>query len=183
MTVQNDFLPFAAAASANVIPQAAYAGLGARTTGMQSGVAPSAVFNKPLRQMSIMAAVMAQAIVDQTGQPAIDDGTIATLEANFIKAVKIIAGAPIYTNAPTTVGYGSYAVDTRAGPFTLQLPANPPVGTIVEFLDLALSWGTYPLTLAATGGGTVVGSPQPLVCDAAGEVFKIWFDGSDWRLF
>ncbi|WP_233831771.1 gp53-like domain-containing protein [Paraburkholderia sp. ZP32-5] len=92
MATENDFLPFAAGAGANVLSQAAYAALSAVSTGYQSGVAQSAAVNKTLRQSSIMAAVLAQFIVAETGQAAIDDGTTATLLANFTKAVASAAG-------------------------------------------------------------------------------------------
>jgi hypothetical protein len=88
MPTEQDFLPFAAGSSANVLTQAQYAVLGALTNGFSSGVAQSNAVNKALRQSSIMAAVLAQFVVDQSGQPAIDDGTIATLEANLITAIR-----------------------------------------------------------------------------------------------
>ncbi|WP_261531256.1 gp53-like domain-containing protein [Burkholderia multivorans] len=87
MATQNDFLPFATGPGANVVDQATYAALGALTTGFLSGTAQSVQVNKVWRQSSIMAAVIAQFIVGQTGQPAIDDGTTPTLLANFTKAV------------------------------------------------------------------------------------------------
>lgn len=93
----NDFLPFATAAGANVVSQATYAGLSAIATGYQAGVAQSAQLNKTWRQSSIMAAVVAQFIVDTTGANAVDDGTIATLEANFIAALRL-AGVFIGTD-------------------------------------------------------------------------------------
>jgi hypothetical protein len=87
--MSNDFIPFAVGGSANVTPQATYA---ANTTltqgGFQSGLAKSPDLNKVWRQSSIMAAVLAQFIVDQSGQNAVDDGTTATLEANLISAVR-----------------------------------------------------------------------------------------------
>jgi hypothetical protein len=83
----NDFLPFGGGAGANVIDQATYAALTARLAGFQSGVAQSAQLNKVWRQSSIMAAVLAQFIVDQTGSDAIDEGTIATLLANLKQAI------------------------------------------------------------------------------------------------
>lgn len=179
---QNDFLPFATAAGANVIDQPTYVALGARSAGMTAGVAPSAVFNKIMRQMSIMASVMAQLIADQTGQNAIDDGTITTLKSNFIQAIKILGGAPIYTAAPTAVGYGAYAVDTSAGSFALALPASPIKGTVIEFYDITGTWAVNPLTISRNGS-TILGASSDLVCDVAGETFKIWYNGSDWRLF
>ncbi|WP_261522975.1 hypothetical protein [Burkholderia multivorans] len=83
----NNFKPFAAAAGANVMAQADYEALAALLTGFQSGTAQSAQLNKVWRQSSIMAAVLAQFIVDLTGQDAIDDGTTATLLANLKAAV------------------------------------------------------------------------------------------------
>lgn len=79
----NDFLVFGGAAGANVINQVSYSGLAARTAGFSSGVAQSAQLNKVWRQSSIMASVLAQFISDQTGQDAVDDGTITTLLANL----------------------------------------------------------------------------------------------------
>jgi hypothetical protein len=85
----NDFIPFAVGGSANVTAQATYA---ANTTltqnGFQAGIAKSPDLNKVWRQSSIMAAVLAQFIVDQSGQNAVDDGTTATLEANLIAAIR-----------------------------------------------------------------------------------------------
>ncbi|WP_250481911.1 hypothetical protein [Caballeronia sp. NCTM5] len=84
----NDFLPFAVGGSANVLSQSAYAALAALTNGYQSGVANSAQINKTFRQSSIMAAVLAQFISDQTGANSVDDGTTATLLANLKLAVR-----------------------------------------------------------------------------------------------
>ena len=83
----NDFLPFAVGSGANVLSQSAYAALAALGPGFSSGVAQSAACNKAWRQSSIMGAVVAQMIVDNTGQNATDDGTTTTLLANLKKAV------------------------------------------------------------------------------------------------
>lgn len=92
MPVENDFLPFAVGTGANVESQSQYA---ANTSllqgGFTSGLAPSVQLNKVWRQSSIMAAVLAAFIVQETGQPAIDDGTTATLLANFTSAVQVAA--------------------------------------------------------------------------------------------
>jgi hypothetical protein len=90
----NDFLVFGGGAGANVITQVTYSGLATRTSGFQSGVAQSAQLNKVWRQSSIMAAVLGQFIADQTGQDALDDGTIAALQANLGGAVtSLVKGA------------------------------------------------------------------------------------------
>ncbi|KVO64977.1 hypothetical protein WJ78_17805 [Burkholderia ubonensis] len=83
----NNFKAFAAAAGANVMAQADYEALAALLTGFVSGTAQSIQLNKVWRQSSIMAAVLAQFIVDITGQDAIDDGTTTTLLANLKVAV------------------------------------------------------------------------------------------------
>ncbi|WP_244137890.1 hypothetical protein [Burkholderia stabilis] len=83
----NNFKAFAAAAGANVMTQADYEALAALLTGFVSGTAQSAQLNKVWRQSSIMAAVLAQFLVDITGQDAIDDGTTTTLLTNLKAAV------------------------------------------------------------------------------------------------
>ncbi|WP_431207519.1 gp53-like domain-containing protein [Burkholderia cepacia] len=88
MSVENDFLPFAVGAGANVLSQAEYAAMTALGTGFQAGTALSAALNKVWRQSSIISAVLAQFIVAQSGQPAIDDGTTATLLANLQAALQ-----------------------------------------------------------------------------------------------
>ena len=90
---ENDFLPFAVGSGANVESQSSWA---AETTllanGFQSGIAPSAKFNKVMRQTSIMAAVLAQFIVQETGDAVIDDGTTATILANLTAAIHAVVG-------------------------------------------------------------------------------------------
>jgi hypothetical protein len=84
----NDFLPFGTGGGANVIDQATYAALSARVAGFVAGVAVSAQLNKAWRQSSSMAAMIGQFIVDKAAVSATDDGDIATLETNFIAALR-----------------------------------------------------------------------------------------------
>lgn len=91
MPLQNDFLPFAAAAGANVMTQAAYEAAATTSTGVVSGTASSAAANKTWRQASLMAAMIAKFIVDKAAQPVVDDGTTATIETNFIAAILAVA--------------------------------------------------------------------------------------------
>lgn len=118
----NDFLPFSGGAGANVLTQAAYLALSTlRTNGFQAGTAQSAQLNKVWRQSSIMSAVLAQLIVDNTGQNAIDDGTTATLLANLKTAVggrligiQVFATVGSFTYTPT-VGTSSVVVEAVGG--------------------------------------------------------------------
>ena len=83
MSVENDFQVFAGAAGANVLTQAEWLALAQLTTGFQSGVLTSASLNKALRQASTIAALLAQFIAANSGQPVLDDGTIANKELNL----------------------------------------------------------------------------------------------------
>jgi hypothetical protein len=87
--MSNDFLPFAVGGNANVLSQSAYAALTPLLQGgFTAGIANTQQLNKVWRQSSIMAAVLAQFIADQSGQNSVDDGTTATLEANLLAAVR-----------------------------------------------------------------------------------------------
>lgn len=98
----NDFLPFGGDGAANVIAQATYAALAQRTSGFQSGVAQSAQLNKVWRQSSIMSAVLAQFIADNSGANSVDDGTTATLLANLkIAASGRLIGVQVFTSSGT----------------------------------------------------------------------------------
>jgi hypothetical protein len=146
MAVENDFLPFAVGTGANVIAQVDYvADTADLQDGFQAGIASSAKMNKVWRQSSIMAAVLAQFIVDSTSQPAIDDGTTATLLANLTMAVKQgkgsfqnIIGFTVSTTL-TAADAGCLIADRTAGaPSTYTLPAagTMPSGSAISFLTI-----------------------------------------------
>ncbi|WP_232446445.1 hypothetical protein [Burkholderia ubonensis] len=129
MPIQNDFLPFATGPGANVVDQATYAALTALTTGFLSGTAQSVQLNKVWRQSSIMAAVIAQFIVAQTGQAAVDDGTTATLLANFTKAVNAASKQRVIL--PDTGLVNAYAA---ANP--VPMTSLPSVSGIVQTISV-----------------------------------------------
>ncbi len=91
------------------------------------------------------------------------------------------AAAPTYVNSSQTVAPGPYLTDTSAGVFTLTLPATPILGSCLEFIDGPGTWGTHNLTVARNGH-TIMGAAADLICNVAGEDFRIWYNGSDWRL-
>jgi hypothetical protein len=145
MALQNDFLPFATGGGANVLSQAAYAALSAVSTGYQSGVAQSAALNKTWRQASIMAAVLAQLINNNAGQPAVDDGTTATLLANLTTAISVIARQnPVLTDTGTA---NAYVVANAAA-----LGAYPTVSGLTIDVSIA-NTNTGPSTLNVDGLG------------------------------
>ncbi len=86
---KNEFLPFGTAANANVLPNAGYQALPARSAGFGSGVAKSEELNTVWRQGSTMAAVLGQFIADKTGQDVLDDGNIAGLASQLGSALSL----------------------------------------------------------------------------------------------
>lgn len=134
----NDFLVFAGAGGANVITQSQYQALPSLTTGFQSGVAQSQQLNKVWRQSSIMAAMIGQFIADQSGQNATDDGTITTLEANFIAALQKL-GRKKLTSALTLFVNASTGNDANNG-----LSAGAALRTLTAAISLIYS--TYDLS-------------------------------------
>ncbi|MDG9858227.1 hypothetical protein N7403_30635 [Pseudomonas nitroreducens] len=142
----NDFLPFGGGAGSNVLTQAAYAALAARTAGFSSGVAKSAELNKVWRQSSIMSAVLAQLIADNTGADVVDDGTTATILANLkIATAGRLIGVQNFTFS------GSYTYTPTAGTRSI----------IVEVQGAGGSGGGTAATSAgqaAVGGGGAAGA-------------------------
>ena len=100
MSTEQDFLVYAPSGG-NVQSQAAYAANPNLSNGVGNGIADPTLANKTWRQTSIIAAMIADYIVQQTAQPAIDDGTTATLLENFSVAVAN-AGAGTITEVTDT---------------------------------------------------------------------------------
>lgn len=101
---RNDFLVWAGGSNANVLTQAQYAALGNLTSGVVSGKASAQHANKAWRQTSIMSAMIAKFIVDQLTVDVVDDGTIQTIETNFIAAIRSVFVIPNTGVTPGTYG-------------------------------------------------------------------------------
>ena len=129
MAGTNDFQTFAAAGGANVISQATYLALAAKANGFQSGIAGSAQLNKVWRQSSIMSSMIGQFICDEANTNAVDDGTIATLEANFILAlqavtlIKVTGTLNLYVN-PSSGSDANNGLSLTSAFRTIQAAAN-----------------------------------------------------------
>ena len=81
----------------------------------------------------------------------------------------------------TTLGPGSYLVDTSGGAFTIYLPLTPVLGNCLQFVDGPGTWTTNNFTINGNGA-TILGSSSPLICNVSGEVLRLWYNGSDWRI-
>jgi hypothetical protein len=146
--MSNDFIPFAVGGSANVTPQATYAANTSLTqNGFLAGIAKSTDLNKVWRQSSIMSSVLAQFIVNSTGQPAIDDGTTATLLANLTAAISAQSEALVGAARNLTM-----SVTTASASATLTADEIV-VGSALGGLKYTLAGFSKTINLATTGAG------------------------------
>lgn len=187
MANTNDFLPFAVGSSANVISQSDYAALTALlANGFQAGTAISAQLNKVWRQSSIMSAMLAQFIVNNSGQDAIDDGTTATLLQNFASGLRAALasqslGASSITPIPsattlTASSAGKQHVFNAGVPATLPAASSFSAGQVISFQSLSagasvVRAGTDVIT---TGNGT----PTSITMNA-GDTLTLMSNGTN----
>lgn len=99
----------------------------------------------------------------------------------FFKTTPPGAMYPLYINAATTVGPGTYEVDTSAGPVLITLTASPNKGDVCTFIDFAGTWSPNNMTLLRNGQ-TIMGRASDLICNLPGETFALAYNGTDWRL-
>ncbi|WP_269934861.1 gp53-like domain-containing protein [Serratia liquefaciens] len=139
---KNEFLPFGVAANANVIPNIDYQVLPARASGFVGGVAKSEELNTVWRQCSVMASVLAQFIADNTGNDALDNGDLVTLQNNLGKALKAYAENNFnFGNLLSARGYQ-------------KLPSNNTLGGLI------IQWGTITGTIGQLSGNYPITFPN-----------------------
>ena len=154
MTATNDFQQFAYSGGANVLSQAAYIALAGTIldNGYPSGILPSQLLNKTLRQSATMAALIGDLIVAQTGQNATDDGTTTTLLANLITAINASVSGTV---APGTVfSFGGATPPAGA----LACPTALTYVSATTYFELAFSIGSeWGGGLSVNAGSFIVG--------------------------
>lgn len=147
MAGTNEFLPFATDVAANVIDQATYAALATRSAGFSSGVAQSDQLNKVWRQSSVMASVLAQFVVDLSGNDVLDDGTASTIVANLKAAVSAQSTAVVGSirNAGMNVTTASATATFTADQLVVK--------SALSGMGYVLSAVSLPINIAAVGAG------------------------------
>jgi len=113
---------------------------------------------------------------------AITDSSTTIATTAHVSA-KVGSVRPIYIsqlNNGLVLSPGIYLTDTYAGAFTVSLPPAPTKGDCVEMFDGTGTWNVNNLTVLRNGH-TIMGSAEDLVCNVAGENFRIWYNGTDWR--
>jgi Glycine-rich domain len=167
---ENDFLPWATASDANVLSQTAYAALSTLATGVELGLASSAQANKTWRQSSIIAAVIAQLIVQQTGEGVVDDGTTATILTNLTAALFNQTFTVFTTTQSFTVPVGITQIRYRmwgggggGGPSTsvLNSGGGGGGGGYCEGIAAVTPLSGFTVTVGTGGAGIGGGSSAP----------------------
>lgn len=122
MSVENDFLPYAAEPGANVVTQGAYAGSGFQENGQQPGIVLSDQWNKAVRQGSMGMSVIAAFIVAVLNENVLDSGygsgaaEVAALLAQFKAALTAYISGGGLSPAVINVAYSATPVfDFSAG--------------------------------------------------------------------
>lgn len=148
MAAQNDFLVWAGGLNANVLSQQAYATLPYQTSGVVGGVASSQQANKVWRQASIIASMIGKFIGDQTNLAVVDDGTVQTIETNFIQAIKNTFVIPPTGVAPGTYGPTSTITVEADGRLTAISNSGLPNSGVAP--------GTYPGATVTVGSNGII---------------------------
>jgi len=172
---QNDFLPFALGAGANVVPQSDWAADSDRITGFTRGIARSAKANTAWRQSSFVMAAIAE-MMSRRGKDARDNGDLSAFINNYEGAIGEIVraetGLTILT-APLDLYVATTGNDTNLGtltaPFrTLQRAWDYVQQSVLDMghrIRVNVAPGTYTQGLrcsnspTTTYGLTFVGSP------------------------
>lgn len=181
----NDFLKFAAGGGALVVSQATYAAAAALlANGYQVGIADPSYLNKTWRQSSIMAQVIGDLIVTETGLNVVDDGTTATILANLITAIQAItAGVNNSVAAITTTGGTTMLSAAQYGARFIVLTGVLTSNASIIFPAAYGSWtvinnttGAFTLSCFASGGGGVPvpqGAADSIICDGSNVRFAL----------
>jgi hypothetical protein len=189
----NDFEVFATDALANVMPQAAYAALAARTLGFQAGIANSAQLNKVWRQSSFWGAVLAQYVTNQNNADVLDDGDFAGKLAMLASAITIganIKPARVVTvSTALAIGTADYAIGLArvAAPAAVAatLPGGAANGQEFVIEDLVKNFNAFPVTVTPPGGDNIIGRAY-YVCnlDGGSWTFRKYVQGgsSTWSV-
>ena len=133
----SEILPFALGSNSNVLTQAAYAALSARTGGFQSGVAPSNAVNKALRQAAFMSAVLGQWATNRVNGTLLDNGDLAAAEALLTAAVVEIIANRLAANNFATVPQLTAETNGRAAADAAEVQARFAADVAIENASVA----------------------------------------------
>ncbi len=153
----NQFFPFATGAEALVLTNSQLQAMTALATGFQQGVADPASVNSVWRQSASIAAMIAQFTADNQPNAVLDNGNIATLEAEFEAALEAyILSLDLYIPQVQTTNFNVNAVtgsDGNDGQAAIAGGGHGPWATVahaVSFLSNAYAaLGAITINVAA----------------------------------
>ena len=159
----NDFLVWAPGGG-NVMSQGAYSTNTFLTNGVVTGLADNTLYNKSVRQSSIMAATIANFIIQELNLNVVDDGTTATILTNFTNALLKLTSTVtrIKLTANTTFYVSTTGNDSNDGltPGTAFLTLQ----ALVNYLYLKYDFGGYQVVIQLLDGTyTGAGFPSAFV--------------------
>lgn len=158
----NDFKPFAAGPGANVTSQADWENLPALLSGFMSGKASSAQINKAFRQVSFIAAALAQFVSEKTDQDVLDDGDLP----GFVEKL--------------TAGFAAQYL-SRSNPFgDIASDGEEAIATALSNLHLAEA-GNNSGKLALIGNTKTDNDKCAVIVKTGSNAngkYRIWSDGS-----
>lgn len=155
----NEFLPFALDTGANVMTQAAYAALAARSTGFTAGTARSLELNKVWRQSSFVAYCLTKFMEDVSGDSVLDNGDSAAFITTLAKA--ILAAIPAATTSVDGKVRIASTAEAQAG--TDDTKAVTPL-KVKQAFD---AFGIPQATATVMGGGKTAAASDALVGSSA----------------
>jgi hypothetical protein len=115
-----------------------------------------------------------------TGKYLTTDGTVAA----WATISSGLTSTPVQTSAYTAAVYELVRTNTTSGSFTVTLPASPIDGAQIGVIDIAKTFGSYPLTLAPGVGATIEGDSTAMLLDINGAYVAFVYTASltNWRL-
>jgi|TARA_B100002019_G_scaffold272545_1_gene267860 hypothetical protein len=92
----------------------------------------------------------------------------------------------LLTSAANVRANVKYFTDTTGGAFTITLPSIHEVGDYISAVDAESNWDINNLTVVTQNSETFKDHSglidSPLVCDVAGAVIELIWEGNYWRL-
>ncbi|CNG70558.1 putative bacteriophage tail fiber protein [Yersinia enterocolitica] len=190
----NEILPFGLGAESNVMTQAEYEALAARSGGFSSGVAKSEQLNKVWRQSAFVASVLAQFIANRSEQDVLDDGDTANLLTSLELAIKTYANASLPAASTSIAGIAQLSNSTTSTSETLaatpkavkavndaalkiannlsEIATAGQAAVAAALANLSLSSGLFPIGMPFFWPSTQ--TPADLFTEMSGQVFLRW---------
>ncbi len=181
---QNQYLPFATGDGANTMTAAQYASIGPLSQGFTSGIALSIQANTLFRQLSTVAAMIGQFTADNQAADVLDNGAVATLEAQFGTALKgYLSDSSVHYGIAT--GTGDAMAVTASPPVQTTTAGAIRTGTLLFVLTPASANASTSPTLNVSQVGNIAVAKRNETALAANDipassVVGFLFDGTHW---